>query len=138
MLKHINSFLFFQFLYFASCYRVLSSLIYGDTDLGTIQAGQVQVFCSIPGAEAQVSNVVATNMVNASSNMASPIHASATASPSATPGASATKTQSDMNAGGKNTPANEQSAKKSGASHWAVGDYSMIAALGVVSLYMAL
>lgn len=129
---------FFQFLYFALCYGVLSSLIYGDTDLGTIQAGQVQVFCSIPGAEAPVTNVMATNTANPSSNMASPIHASATASPSALPGASASSPQSDMNAGGKNTPANEQSAKTSGASHWAVGDCSMIAALGVVSLYLAL
>jgi hypothetical protein len=121
-----------------SCFGFLSSFIYGDTDLGTIQAGQVQVFCSIPGAEAPVPNVVATNTVNPSSNMASPIHASATASPSATPDASANNTQSDMNAGGKNAVATEQSVKKSGASHWAVGNGSMMAALGVVSLYMAL
>jgi hypothetical protein len=111
---------------------------HGDTDLGTIQAGQVQVFCSLPGAEPQVSNVVATNTMNPSSNMASPIHASATASASATAGTPTNNSQNAMDASGKNKPATEQSVQKSGASHWAVGDSSMIAALGVVSLYMAL
>lgn len=81
---------------------------------------------------------MATNTVNTLPNMASPIHASATASPSATPGAPANNIQSDLNAGSKNTATNEQSVKKSGASHRAVGDCSMIAALGVVSLFMTL
>ncbi|KAI8583020.1 hypothetical protein K450DRAFT_268941 [Umbelopsis ramanniana AG] len=105
-------------------------------DLGTIQAGQVQVFCSIPGAEPQVSNVMATNTMNPASNMASPIQASATASPSASVPPS--NSINDMTVGKKDTPANEQSTQKSGASRWVAGNYSTMAALGMVCMYMAM
>ncbi|KAI9288399.1 hypothetical protein BC943DRAFT_316440 [Umbelopsis sp. AD052] len=106
-------------------------------DLGTIQAGQVQVFCSIPGAEPPVSNAMPTNTMNPASNVISPIQASATASQSVS-APSASISQNDVNAGKKDTSVNEQSSQRSSASHWVAGDYSMMAALGLVSLYMAL
>jgi hypothetical protein len=109
--------------------------LYGNTDLGKIQAGQVQVFCSMPGAEGPVTNVLPTDIMIPTS-VISPIHASATASQAAVTGSPAKDSQKDMNASASAAAANPQpSAQKSSAGRRAVWDCSMAAILGV-SIYI--
>jgi hypothetical protein len=49
-----------------------------SVELGQIQAGQVQIYCSLPGAEAPIKQEVGTKASTAVATMASPIHTSAT------------------------------------------------------------
>ncbi|KAJ2958509.1 hypothetical protein NQZ79_g5959 [Umbelopsis isabellina] len=51
---------------------------YNVFQLGQIQGGQVQIYCSLPGAEDPIKKEMATTASAAMATMASPIHASAT------------------------------------------------------------
>lgn len=107
-------------------------------ELGQIQSGQVQVFCSLPGAEAQVSNGIPSMIMATAPTMASPIRASATSTVATGTGvANGDRTVKDAEviapsaAKQPATTAGTSDAKRA-ASNWSLA----VAVIGI-SLYMA-
>jgi hypothetical protein len=107
-------------------------------ELGQIQSGQVQVFCSLPGAEAQVSNGIPSKIMATAPTMASPIRASATNTVATSTGvANGDRTVKDAEviapsaAKQPATTAGTSDAKRA-ASNWSLA----VAVIGI-SLYMA-